>query len=372
MLEQISQKLIGYRVKAARETRKRTQEEIASLLGLKDRQSISDIETGKRALKSNELLALSDFLDRDLDYFIDPFAVSGEAKFCWRASESIPEESLDNFELKAGKWVGLIRWLREQETKSTSAIKPSLWLSADSTADDAQDRAEALAAELNLGQIPAKTLGDAINATFGIPVLFVDTIELDGNESVSGATCHLQDMCAILINRRESEGRRNFDLAHELFHALTWDALEPAHRESNSVQSRGGGKRIERLADSFAAALLMPRSSLAALIPQDRLSDVAKLQEVAATLRVSPIALAMRLSGLSLIDERMRKALAQKKQQSKSEVPELFSKEFALMLHVAIDKGRLSARKAAKTLDLGLSKLSALFSAYGLTVPFEL
>ena len=79
MLERISQKLIGCRVKAAREAKGWTQDQLAQGLGLNDRQSVSDIENGKRALKPDELLALSDLLERDIEFFIDPFAVAGEA-----------------------------------------------------------------------------------------------------------------------------------------------------------------------------------------------------------------------------------------------------------------------------------------------------
>ena len=35
----------------------------------------------------------------------------------------------------------------------------------------------------------------------------------------------------MLINRDEVPGRRHFDLAHELFHILTWDAMPPDHVE---------------------------------------------------------------------------------------------------------------------------------------------
>ena len=68
-----------------------------------------------------------------------------------------------------------------------------------------------------------------------------------------------------MVNRNESEARRYYNLAHELFHALTWDAMKPAHRESNSIDEHISGKRakqrIEQLADNFAATLLMPKSS---------------------------------------------------------------------------------------------------------------
>ena len=43
MLEQLSQRLIGYRVKAAREAAGWTQDRLAEVMGLKDRQSILGI-----------------------------------------------------------------------------------------------------------------------------------------------------------------------------------------------------------------------------------------------------------------------------------------------------------------------------------------
>ena len=41
----------------------------------------------------------------------------------------------------------------------------------------------------------------------------------------------------ILVNRHEPRGRRSFDLAHELFHVLTWDAMPPERIESLLRQS---------------------------------------------------------------------------------------------------------------------------------------
>jgi transcriptional regulator with XRE-family HTH domain len=295
MLGKISQKLIGLRVKAAREAKGWTQDQLTQGLGLKDRQSVSDIENGKRALKPDEMLTLSDILDRDIEFFIDPFAVAGEAQFSWRAAPEVTEDSLDGFELKAGQWIGLLRWLREQQDSRASVLKRALRLSAQSSFEDAQKSAESLVGELDLGVIPAESLIDKIERELDIPVLFVDTVDTPDGQSISGATCHLEEMGVILINRNESEARRFFDLAHELFHALTWDAMKPEHRESNSVEERNKGKRIEQLANSFAAALLMPRATLDKLIKSERLDDIAHLCEIAALLRVAPVTLAWRL-----------------------------------------------------------------------------
>lgn len=371
--ERQAHKGIGYRVKAARESRSWTQERLTAALGLNDRQTVSDIENGKRALRPEELLRIAELLGRDLEYFLDPFAVEGEAQFSWRASATLAEETLDRFELEAGGWIGLLRWLREREQVRASPLKHSLRLSARSSFEDAQDRAESLVRDLDLGLVPADHLSEQIEGELDIPVLFFDRPGSNEAESISGAACHLQDLGVILVDRNESEGRRHYDLAHELFHALTWDAMTPDHRESNSFAQRARGKRIEQLADNFAAALLMPRASLDHFLKPDKLGDIGHLADVAAKLRVSPVALAWRLFNARRIDEDTCKALQKFRQPAPFDRrPKLFSHKFVEMLHRAIDQGHLSARKAAKTLSLPLSGLADLFAEHGLEAPFEL
>lgn len=372
MLEQLSNRLIGYRVKAARETVGWNQEQLATVLGLNDRQSVSDIENGKRRLQADELVTLSDVLDRDVEFFLDPFAVTGEAQFSWRASNELPEAPLDDFELRAGHWIGLLRWLREGEHGRVNPLKQSLRLTTDSTFEEAIARAEDLVHTLELSKVPAERLIECIEQKLDIPVLFVDTVTTAEGHSISGATCHLQDLGVILINRNENEARRFYDLAHELFHALTWDAMQPEHRESNSFEARGRTKRIEQLANNFAAALLMPRSSLEQLIDQRRIGDVGHLADVAHELRVAPVALAWRLFNMKWIDDATRQALLQEHQRmSTAGTPKRLSLNFVTMLHTAIDKGRLSVRKAAKALGMTLPQLAELFTEHSLPPPFE-
>jgi len=203
MLGQISQRLIGYRVKAAREAVGWTQDRLAKAMDLKDRQSVSDIENGKRALKPDELVLLADTLDRELDFFLNPFQVAGEAQFSWRASPGLAEDSLDGFELRAGQWIGLLRWLRENEQDRSNPLKHTLRLTTQSSYEDAIVRAESLGEALDLGVVPAERLAEKIEQELDIPVLYVDTIETPEGDSISGATCHLQEMSMILINRNE-------------------------------------------------------------------------------------------------------------------------------------------------------------------------
>lgn len=373
MIERLSQRLIGFRVKAAREAAGWTQDQVAAALGLNDRQSVSDIENGKRVLRPDELVLLTDALERDIEFFLDPFTVAGEAQFSWRASNDLSERNLDDFELKAGQWIGLLRWLRESERGRPSPLKHSLRLTSQSTFEEAMACAEALVDTLELGRIPAERLIDSVEQELDIPILFVDTIETPEGNTISGATCHLQDLGVILVNRNEAEARRFYDLAHELFHALTWDAMKPEHRESNSFEERGRTRRIEQLANNFAAALLMPTAALEQLLDKRRLTDVGHLADTAAQLRVAPAALAWRLFNMKWIDEGTREALRHERQRaSLAGTPKRFSTGFAGLLHSAIDRGRLSARKAAKAMGMSLPQLSDLFTEHSLAAPFEL
>lgn len=372
MLERLSHRLIGFRVKAARETAGWTQERMAELLGLNDRQSVSDLENGKRRLQPDELVLLSEQLGRELEFFLDPFAVAGEAQFNWRASPGLPGDDLDGFELRAGQWIGLLRWLREGE-QNQNPLKFSLRLTTQNTFEEAIARAEDLVERMSLSPVPAERLIEAVERDLDIPVLFVDTLTTPDGDTVSGATCHLQDLGVILINRNEVEARRYFDLAHELFHALTWDAMRPEHRESNSSEERGRTRRIEHLANNFAAGLLMPTRALEHLIDKRHIADAAHLVDVAGELRVTPAALSWRLFNMQWINDELREVLRQERaRDSITGTPKRFSSSFVGLLYRAIDRGRLSARKAAKATGMSLPQLADLFAEHSLAAPFEL
>ena len=87
---------------------------------------------------------------------------------------------------------------------------------------------ERFVAEFELGEVPARRLAEVMERELGILVLMVDAFE-----GISGAACRLPELDVVLINRHEVAGRRNFDLAHELFHILTWDAMPPEHSEES-------------------------------------------------------------------------------------------------------------------------------------------
>jgi transcriptional regulator with XRE-family HTH domain len=370
---------LGPRVKYAREQAGLTQDALATTLGFKDRQTISDIENDKRAVKADELLALGDALNRDLEFFVDPFNTIAEARYAWRAMPEVSDNALDQFQETANGWLGMLRWLHQQDPgKEPDLGMLALRINSHSTPEQVQRFGESLGRLLGLDLVPAAALPRRVADRLGISVLFVDGPSAP-SPAISGAACKVGGVAAILVNRQESAGRRSMTLALALFHALTWKAMLPGWRAPLAAPSSlKPGKQlrnipqVDLLAHAFATALLMPQASLDYLIEPARATDVGHLADMARELQVTPDALGRRLFELGRIDEATRARLSEVPQPDDQPVPNLFSLPFVDQLHVALDKGRLSARKAARTLGLRLPELTALFEACGLRAPFDL
>ena len=360
--------LIGTRIKALREERKLSQDDLARVFGFKDRQTVSAIETGERRVSAEELLTAIEKLRAPLDYFTNPFLLVGEGRFSWRQSNVAPER-LAAFERVAGRWIAANRTLAPQVGRPASYLRHALKLTAKSSFEKAMAAGERFAADFDLGPVPGKRLADVMERKLGILVLMVDAIE-----GVSGAACRLPDLDAVLINRHEATGRRHFDLAHELFHILTWHTMPPEHVEEASEYSR---IRVEQLANNFASAVLMPTAVLARFGPVKG-EIIAWLNATADALQVTATALKWRLVALDRLDLARAKEIPDAalrnngRADAAGEPPPLFSKPFMEVIALAVTNGQMSARRAADLLDMTLEDLVDLCATYGLEAPFHL
>jgi len=361
---------IAGRLKEARERRGLTQQQLSADLGFNDRQTLAAIEAGVRQISADEMARAAEVLEVPIDYFTDAFRLDGEAKFSFRA-KNVDAGDLDAFEERAGRWIAMYRELGAQEGMLRSRIGTKLELSATSSYEDAHACADELRQRWRLGDVPAVALGDAIQRELGALVLNVDA-----PEGLSGAASHLPGLHAILVNRRESVGRRSYDLGHELFHVLTWDAMPPQRVEPWEPRATKG-QRVEQLAENFAAALLMPASVIAARWEARGTADVAEWVSATATaLRVSGRAIAWRLHNLGYVSKDVAAALQERlasagARNGREPLPPLFSREFVARVHSAVETGRLSLRRAARLLDVGTSELAEICRSYGLTLSYE-
>ena len=283
---------IGTRIKALREERNLSQEDLARLIGFNDRQTVSAIETGARRVTAEELVLAVEVLGASMEYFTDPFLLVGEGRFCWRHT-GVETEQLSTYERHAGRWIAAYRTLAPAVGRSTPLMRPALGLTRWSRFEDAMQAGERFADEFALGDIPSAALSKVAEREFGVLVLMVDTLR-----GISGAACRLPELDAVLIARHEVPGRRHFDLAHELFHILTWEAMPPDHFEE---VTETGGNRVEQLANNFSSAALMPAAALARFGGWSNLSGdelIRRLNRAADELQVTASALKWRLVAL--------------------------------------------------------------------------
>jgi Zn-dependent peptidase ImmA (M78 family)/transcriptional regulator with XRE-family HTH domain len=367
--------LIGQRLKALREEKSLSQDDLARLFGFKDRQTVSAIETGERRLSAEELLLAVQKLGAPLDYFTDPFRLVGEGRFNWRQT-NVPPPVLGAYERVAGQLIAVFRTLGTDVGEKPSLVRQSLRLTKQSRFEDAAEAGERFAAEHGLGDVPAQRLAEVMERDLSILVLMVSP----SHPGVSGAACRLPDLDVVLINRDEVPGRRHFDLAHELFHVLTWDAMPPVHVED--ATETGGANRVEQLANAFASTLLMPARIVEAAADWRTLRGnalVASLNATADRLEVTSTALLWRIVSLGLLDRADARAVPADQlrynglpmRPAGARSP-LFSRRFVEIVARAVDEGRVSVRKIASLLGLTVDDLGDLFAAHRVSAPYEL
>lgn len=368
----MDQSTIRKRLVALREARRTNQEDLSAALQFNDRQTLSEIESGGRNITFAELSRAAHFFGVPLDYFTDPLRLAGEATFSWRRTLE-PGEDLDAFEERAGGWIATYRHLSRRKGDSVNSSLSQVGLTPKSSYEDAWEEGEAIARNLGLGDVPAATLAQALEDRWDTLVLYVDALA-----GFSGAACKVGAMNAVIINRRESEGRRSYDLAHEVFHLITWATMAPLHIEGD-VQMSARYKRIETLADNFAAGLLMPSDAIANymarnLLPSDPVHLPAWIRAAAAAFMVSGDAMRWRLSCLRHITQAAAKRLdaAFLRVVSTNAPPPRFSRRFVEVLGWGIERGHISVRRSADIIGDTIDGLADLFQEQGLKAPFDM
>lgn len=363
--------IIGARIKALRDQRNLSQEAVTDLFGFKDRQTLSAIETGERRVSADELLRAAEVFGVPLDYFTDPFLLTGEGRFSWRQT-GVSGEQLHDYETEAGRFIAAFRVLGQQVGSKAPLLKRALGLTKQSTYEDAIAAGERFAAEFELGDVPALRLAEVMER-LGMLVLMVDPIE-----GVSGAACRLPELDVVLINRREAPGRRHFDLAHELFHILTWEQMPPEHSEEAMPKKRS---RVEQLADNFASAVLMPAAALDRFGDWSELAGKAlatRINEAADELLVTAQALRWRLVSMGRISRAKSEEVSDEALRNngrgklKQELPPLFSRPFVRIVATALEEGKTSLRRVATILGVTVDDLGDLFATHGVAAPDEL
>ena len=359
-------RMMGERIRDAREELGMNQTQLSEQLGFNDRQTVSNIERGERKISSNELIKLMDIMGKPLEYFTDPFLITQKEVFSWRVSSE--EDLCIEYEEKAKKLIASYREFSRMLGRRVSALSPCMQVTKHSSYDDVEEIAEFLIEQWELYDVSDRSLVQVLEEDLHILVMYVDAPKY-----ISGASCQLDDLNCILINKNEPIGRQNFNIAHELFHILTWNIFPPKRIDQAQQTPK---PKSEKLADKFASVLLMPRQAIIDfyLSIDDEDDVLVKIKRTARKFHVSVAAAYWRLVFLKQIkrfDEEYYKKIIEYNFVDSAPKPLLYSKSFIELVHNVIHKGIVSVRKVTSLLECSHQDLEDLFESYQLKGLYE-
>ena len=226
---------------------------------------------------------------------------------------------------------------------------------------DAEKLAYHARREMGLGERPGQTLLRVLEEVCKVKVFHL------AFEPTGSAACTLSSKfgAAILLNRSHVRWRRNFDLAHELFHLLTWDIF----RQSGSSDGIEASELEEKLATCFARNLLMPHEVLRVSVDPrlvaskklgfDALFEVARQFDVSVEALLWQMAFVYRIPSETIKEhvERLRGQMGFWDDRERDDPPER-PLRFRALARQALRKGLISAGRYAEF--LGISRREAM------------
>lgn len=360
--------IIGRRIKDERERQKLTQEELIKSAQLTwERQTLGQVENGERELKAQELSAISRALKVEMSSFFSDDVRAATPYVLWRQKPQDHMHREAEF-LKLCREYRFVESLNAIELNSFRSL-PHRKIDLEKTSQaEVYGLAERVRSELDLGAFPANSLVTMLEEKYGVKFIFK---ELDG--SGSAAACVHEFGSCILVSSSEPVWRQHFSIAHELFHIVTWDDKLFDQAESSLEL----WNKNEKLADAFAAGLLVPIESLreeVRTLAKDNKMLKAGIVTIARKFGVSLEALLWRMASLKMIDgDTVRQLLKddtlktldhESKHQKRG--PEYVSSRFVQLAYLAYEKGEISRAKLAKILDQSVSTLSGFLRSFGL------
>ncbi len=393
---------LGERVRMFRTQLGLDQEPLAKLAGLGTKQVVSSIERGLREVKAFELARLATVLRVPMDVLLGVTPVRTAAPVLWRRraiSECGDDESMQRrCEHEAQ--------LRERARNCALLEEWCAAVPADELPDYdidvrrltyaiATSLAERVRVQLELGSRPADSIEGVLAERFGVKIFFASL----GHDGEASAACVRDDQefgCAVLLNADEAQVRRAFSLAHELFHLVTWSSVAAAL----SDEPDGGDvpvwyAALERCAQSFAAALLIPADRVLAELHRRAQPPVTGALEdrVAGRLRpsdfafvahvgfgVSADALLWRLVNLSVLSVSERATVAKHAELRMSaraftrhhvSTPQKFPARYWELLQLAYQRGEAGISRLAAMAEMTPAELYNILTAGGFDAEYE-
>jgi Zn-dependent peptidase ImmA (M78 family)/transcriptional regulator with XRE-family HTH domain len=254
---------IPERLKYARERAGLTGAQVRERTGIGE-SSLSEFENGKREPSLSQLQSLAQGYGRSIAFFLAEGPIA-EEKVLWRQRPPQGTEVIET------RFLRLCEQYHNLELWTRAKLPPRLPPVEGNPDAFGYPQAEALAKrvrdELQLGDHPGPVLLRVLEEVAGVKVFHLDF------EPTGTAACAMSETfgAAILLNSANARWRRNHDLAHELFHLLTWNVFRSATSSGETLAQPG--EKEERLATCFARNVLMPVEAVRSAVNNRKQND---------------------------------------------------------------------------------------------------
>ena len=351
------QEIIAYSVRDRRKALGMSQRALAEAVGFGSHQIVSELERGQRDVKAWELARIAEALHTSLPTLLKlAGANQAERHVFWRSDA--PEA--DRCKHEARLLERLDRYRRVEELTNAHCDTqplPQFCVNKSTSFGQTEQLASNARRSMDLGGRPAMSLAEALQERFGVK-LFLDDLGSGG----SAACVRTNSDSAVLLNRHEPPWRQRYSLAHELFHLVTWDSVTDSWPDGN--QRTTWPDRVEKLANVFASALLLPSDDLRIEFQsrfEGREASHLEVVNMARAYGVSTEALLWRLRSLDLIREKAIRSKLEDpsfRRMDRASMPKHWTEpppdlpdRFVRLVALAYRAGNLSRSAAARYLE---------------------
>jgi len=321
--------------------------------------SLSAFEHGKREPSLAQLQRLASAYRRSLSFFLEEGPIPQEMVL-WREKPGTQAADVEAYFLRlCEQYHNLEVW--------TNAEVPVCLPQARGQAErygyrDAEALAKRVRDNLELGDRPGLSLLAVLEEVCGIKIFHLEFEPTGTAASAKSDTFG----AAVLLNAANARWRRNFDLAHELFHLLTWHIFrEPA---ANGTTSLCASTTEEKLAQCFATNVLMPSDAVRAAV-NNKVKDSGLpfegLFDIARQFDVSVEAMLWRIHNLYRVSEAKNetealieraKALAPVLEERQQAKPDVWPERYKSLAIKALRHGAISVGRFAEYLGITRQK----------------
>lgn len=344
---------IEIKLKSARDNVGLSQKQVSQRCGIDD-SSISAFENGHAEPRLGQLAKLAEVYRVAVSYFFEE-TESVQQAVLWRHEPEQEVEIRADFLALCRQYWQLEVWTNEMAEEKLPII--------DNFSDkfhypQVEKMAENARSLMGLGSRPGQSIHRILEEVYGVKVFCMDL----SSAGIAASAVSEEFGSAILLNKNCSRWRRNHDLAHELFHLLTWDRFD---HTDGSVKPT---PQEEKYASCFAGNLLLPfdivRHSIVNATDENGNISFEQLDGIAREFDVSLESLLWRMYSLYRWEpEKTNKYIAEAKAYVKTapreegEKPSLLPERYRALAIKALRGGDIAQGRFAKF--MGISRSAA-------------